>query len=84
MNNKTVLKRYPKAVAQRFRTMFKEGFRGKDVPFFVIRKSPSSKFALGFGLTEAKAWQMATIWVKGRAEGDDIKYPLESARMEME
>jgi hypothetical protein len=86
MDNKKVLAKYPDAIAQRFETEFKEGFRGKGVSFYVIKENPDSIYTIGFGLTQKKAWQMATQWLKLKPSKDpNYKgYLVEDAKLEME
>jgi hypothetical protein len=86
MNNKKVLAKYPNAIAQRFETEFEVGFRGKGVPFFVIKENPDSIYTIGFGATEREAWQMATQWLKNKTSKlEGYKgYLIEDAKLEME
>jgi hypothetical protein len=59
MNNKTVLKKFPKAVCQVYKTQFEIGLRGKGVPVYIVKPTKHSKFSLGHGLSEKEAWQCA-------------------------
>ena len=86
MNNKRVLAKYPTAIAVEYKTQFDEGFRPKGVSFFIIQEGKESEYALGFGLTEKGAWEMATIWLKNDMSfiKDYKGYPIEDAKLEME
>lgn len=86
MDNKKVLERYPTAIAVEYKTQFNEGFRPKGVSFFIIQEGKDAEYALGFGLTEKSAWEMATIWLKNdMSVFKDYKgYPIEDAKLEME
>ena len=85
-NNKKVLAKYPNAVAQRYVTEFEEGYRGKGIPFYIIKENPDSIHTIGFGATEKEAWQTATQWLKNetsKLEGYE-GYLIEDAKLEME
>jgi|688.fasta_scaffold305951_3 hypothetical protein len=86
MDNKKVLEKYPDAVAQEFKTEFEVGFRGKDVPFYIIKENQDSVYTIGFGSTEKEAWQMATVWLESKpSKLPDYKgYLIEDAKLEME
>lgn len=86
MNNKRVLAKYPNAVVQEYKTEFKEGFRGKGVPFYVIKDYPDSIYTVGFGITEKEAWQVATAWLQNKPSKDpNYKgYLIKDATLEME
>jgi hypothetical protein len=86
MNNKKVLSKYPNAVAQQFKTEFEVGFRGKDVPFYLIKENHNSIYTIGFGYTEKEAWQMATAWLGNKPSKDPSYkgYLIEDAKLEME
>jgi len=86
MDNKKVLSKYPNAVAKRFKTEFEVGFRGKDVPFYLIFENINSIYTIGFGYTEKEAWEMATAWLQNKPSKDpNYKgYLAEDAKLEME
>lgn len=86
MNNKRVLAKYPNAVAQEYKTEFKEGFRGKGVPFYIIKETPDSIYTIGFGITEKEAWQVATAWLQSKPLKDPSYkgYLIEDATLWME
>lgn len=86
MNNEKVLAKYPNAIAQRFETEFEEGFRGKGVPFYIIKENADSIYTIGFGDTEKEAWEMATVWLKNKPSNlPGYKgYLIKDATLEME
>ena len=86
MDNKRVLAKYPTAVAVEYKTQFDVGFRPKGVSFFIIQEGKDSEYALGFGSTEKRAWQMATAWLQNDMSfiKDYKGYPIEDAKLEME
>ena len=84
MNNKRILKKYPKAVALKFKIRFGMS-RPVGTEFFVIAPSPHSKFCIGMGWTEKKAWQFANSVIPNWTHnGQKLTYSIESARLEME
>ena len=86
VNIKTVLAKYPTAIAVEYKTQFDVGFRPKGVSFFIIQEGKDAKYALGFGSTESDAWMMATNWLENDtpAFDDYAGYPIEDAKLEME
>ena len=86
MNNKKVLAKYPNAVAQEFKTEFEEGFRGKGVPFYIIKENSDSIYTIGFDETEEEAWHVAALWLDNKPSKDpNYKgYLIEDAKLYME
>lgn len=83
LNIKSVLEKYPTAIAVEYKTQFDVGFRPKGASFFIIQEGKDSGYALGFGETESDAWMMATNWMEN--DNDDYDgYPIEDVKLEME
>ena len=83
LNIKSVLAKYPTAIAVEYKTQFDVGFRPKGASFFIIQEGKDAEYALGFGETESDAWMMATNWLEN--DNDDYDgYPIEDAKLEME
>jgi hypothetical protein len=86
MNKEKVLAKYPNAVAQEFKTEFTVGFRGKGVPFYIIKENSDSIYTIGFDETEEEAWHVAALWLDNKPSKDpNYKgYLIEDAKLYME
>jgi len=86
MNKEKVLAKYPNAVAQEFKTEFAVGFRGKGVPFYIIKENSDSIYTIGFDETEEEAWHVAALWLDNKPSKDpNYKgYLIEDAKLYME
>lgn len=85
-NKKKVLAKYPDAIAERHETEFEVGFRGKGVPFYIIKENADSIYTIGFDKTEKEAWHVAALWLDNKPSKDpNYKgYPVEDAKLYME
>jgi len=82
INNKRILKAFPKATLKVFRTKWTFGWVGKNVPLYFILPSPHSKFYLGSGYSEREAWQAANYCLKASKRG--LMGKVTDERLEME